>query len=136
MANENDTSVSAEAHAAAVSAARADGVTEGRKAGASDATARIGAILRSDAAKGKTKLAMTLAFDTDMSAEAADKVLSAAAPEAVEAPNAGGADLIGQRQAGMAEFGGGGLPAPDATEKAKSGWAKAVQSANRTIGAA
>lgn len=124
--------ITQEAHQAAVNTARADG----EKAGAAAATARIGAILRSDAAKGKQKLAMTLAFDTALSTEEAEKALAAAAPE--EAPQAAaptGAEQIGARTQGLAEFGAGD-PAPAAGERAKTGWAAAVKNANRAIGAA
>lgn len=55
------------------SAARAAGVAEERK--------RIGAILNHEAAAPRQKLAKKLAFDTDMTAEAAASVLEAAAPE-------------------------------------------------------
>ncbi len=135
MANENPapTGISQEAHTAAVSAARADGENAGRVAGATEATARIGAILRSDAAKGKTKLAMTLAFDTSLSAEDAEKALSAAAEES--APQAlSGSAQIGARAAGLAEIGAA-TPAPAVGERVASGWKSAVASANRSIGA-
>jgi signal peptide peptidase SppA len=120
--------ITQEAHQAAVNAARA----EGEKTGAAAATARIGAILRSEAAKGKSSLAMTLAFDTGLSAAEAEKALAAAAPE-TPAPSA--TDPIGQRAAGLAEFGAA-PPAVTPDARAKSGWAAAVQSANKAIGAA
>lgn len=135
MADQNSTptaGITQEAHNAAVSAARA----EGEKAGATAATTRIGAILRSDAAKGKQKLAMTLAFDTALSAEEAEKALAAAAPE--EAPKAeapAGGAAIGARQQGMAEFGAGNPPASSVAEQSAAGWKAAVTSANRAIGA-
>jgi signal peptide peptidase SppA len=126
--------VSLEAHTAAVNAARAEGEATGRKAGATEATARIGAILRSDAARGKQRLAMTLAFDTALSAEEAEKALSAAASE--EAPKAvAGPAPIETRASGLNEFGAGG-PAPEQSTRFKSGWSTAVQAANKSIGAA
>jgi capsid assembly protease len=134
MADEN--AISTEANTAAVTAARADGVAEGRKLGASDATARIGAILGSDAAKGKTKLAMSLAFDTDMSADAADKVLANAGLDVAEAPQAQTRTPgPGQRAEGLSEMGGD-VPKQDKASKAASGWAKAALDANKMIGAA
>ncbi len=129
--------ISPDAFNAAVSAARAEGENTGRKAGAEEATARIGAILRSDAAKGKDKLAMTLAFDTAMSAEDAEKVLSAAASETAPAAAApvSGAAQIGARANGLAEFGAE-APAPSASDRVQSGWKAAFAQANRSIGAA
>lgn len=126
--------ITQEAHEAAVSAARVDGVAEGRKLGATDATARIGAILGSEAAAGKTKLAMSLAFDTDMSAEAADKVLASAGTDQAAAPKAQ-TPGPGQRAEGLLEMGGD-TPAPAKAERAAKGWAAAAAAANRMIGAA
>lgn len=123
--------ISQEAHTAAVNAARA----EGEKTGAANATARIGAILRSEKAHGKQKLAMTLAFDTALSVAEAEKALEAAAPE--EAPKAAAPDpakQLEQRAQGLGEFGGS-APAPTQTEASKSGWTKAVKGANQAIGA-
>lgn len=135
MATENDApqGVTQEAHTAAVAAARAEGMAEGRKAGATEATARIGAILGCDAAKTKPTLAKTLALDTDMSADAAEKVLAAAAPEVPAATTTH--EDIGARSAGQAEFGAA-PPAGSVAERSASGWKKAVDAANKSIGAA
>lgn len=119
--------ITQEAHTAAVNAARA----EGQQA----ATTRIGTILRSEAAKGKQKLAMTLAFDTALSAAEAEKALAAAAPE--EAPKAeapSGTQQLEQRAHGLGEFGTTG-PAPSQAETSRSGWKSAVKNANNAIGA-
>lgn len=77
-------------HDTAVAAAR----TEGEKAGATAAQTRIAAILRSEAAKGRADQAMTLALDTTVSAEEAEKIL-AAAPKAsgLEARASGGDEM-------------------------------------------
>jgi hypothetical protein len=68
-------------NSAAVAAARAEGVTEGTKAGAATERARIKAIVGAPEAKGREALAQSLAFDTDLSPEAAVQVMKAA-PEA------------------------------------------------------
>lgn len=130
----DDNTITTEAHAAAVATARADGVAEGKKLGATEATTRIGAILGSEAATGKTKLAMSLAFDTDMSAEAAAKVLTAAGSDqaAVVASKLPGP---GQRAEGLLEMGGD-TPAPAKAEQASKGWSAAAAAANKMIGAA
>lgn len=118
--------ISQEAHTAAVNAARA----EGEKA----ATTRIGAILRSEAAKGKQKLAMTLAFDTALSVAEAEKALAAAAPEdAPKAETPDPAKQLEQRSQGLGEFGATG-PAPSQAETSRSGWQSAVRNANQAIG--
>lgn len=126
MSGDNENTITAEAHATAVASARA----EGHKAGAAEATTRIGAILNHEAAKDKGKLAMSLALDTDMSAEAAAKVLSAAAPET--APQAS-IPSPGQRAAGMTEMGGD-VPPQAAAERSASIWAAQIANANASIG--
>lgn len=67
---------------ASIDAARAEGVAQGRAEGVQAERKRISGILTHEAAKSRGKLAHTLAFDTDMSVEAATKVLEAAGPEA------------------------------------------------------
>lgn len=133
--NENAPAAISQAdHTAAVDKARA----EGHAAGAAEATTRIGAILNCDAAKTRPTLARSLAFDTDMGAEAAEKVLGNAAEEApkAEAPQGNGKTEIEHRAEGLAEFGADEGKAPSKSEKAAQGWAKAVASANQMIGAA
>lgn len=129
MADDTNT-VTQEAHVAAVNTARAEGETAGRKAGSTEATARIAAILGSEAAKDKPKLAMSIALETDMSAEAAVKVLAAGSPEV---PAASAVQTIEQRAAGMPEAGAQ-PPVPGAQEKIAAGWSKAVKGANESIG--
>lgn len=110
--------------AAAVDAARVEGQTQG----AAEATARIKSILTSDEAKGREATAMSLAFDTDLSPDAAIKVLGTTAK---------GTPLgsIEQRLAGEAEFGGDASGALGASgEKVASGWAAAVANANARFG--
>src|SRR6266536_1236970 len=62
-------------HEAAIAKARddgrAEGIAEGRKAGAAGERERVKAILGSEHAKGREALAQHLAFDTEMPAEAA-----------------------------------------------------------------
>lgn len=111
--------------AAALDAARVEGQTQG----AAEATARIKSILTSDQAKGREATAMSLAFDTDLSPDAAIKVLGTT-------PKGTPLGSIEQRLAGEAEFGGddasGALGASG--EKAASGWAAAVANANARFG--
>lgn len=128
MSGENH--ITQEAHDAAVKTARAEGETAGRKAGATEATARIAAILGCDAAKDKPKLALSVALETDMSAEAAAKVLASGAPET---PVATGLKTIAERAAGMTEAGGQ-PPVPGAQEKIAADWSKAIKAANASIG--
>jgi len=54
---------------------KTEGSAEGMKAGAAAERQRISAIVRSDAAKGREATAMSLALDTDMTAEQAGAVL-------------------------------------------------------------
>lgn len=130
MSGQNETTVTAEAHAAAVSAARAEGAV--------GATARIGAILRSDAAKDKGNLAMSLAFDTDMSAEQAEKVLNHAVAETTASvlglQRLSGLQQLQKRAEGLGSFGANDVPASDAKEQGRNGWVAAAEAANRSIG--
>lgn len=64
--------ITAEAHTAAVSAAR----SEGHTAGTTQERARISAILTSDAATGREATAREFALNTNMSAEDANRVLA------------------------------------------------------------
>ena len=113
------TGISPEAHNAAVSAARAEGVAAGKAEGAAEASARIKSILTCDAAKGREATAQTLALETSMSADEAAKVL-ASTPTNAAAPSI---PPIEQRRTSLAE-GGGGEFKPSA-EVVKAGWAKA-----------
>lgn len=76
---------------AAIDTARVEGHTggkaEGIKEGASAERTRINAILGSDEAKGRGALANHLAFETEMSADAAKAMLGKAAKETAEAPS-------------------------------------------------
>ncbi len=75
MDNENQPAagINAEAHAAAVA--------EATKAGATAERARISAILTCEAAAERPRLAQKVALETDLPAEAAAAIISAAAPE-------------------------------------------------------
>lgn len=64
-----------------IEAARAEGKTEGIKAGADGERGRIKAILTHAEAKERPGLAMNLALESDMSVELAAKTLTAAAKE-------------------------------------------------------
>lgn len=64
--------------------ARAEGVAEGKKAGAADEKARVSAILGGEAAQGRASLASHLAFETDMNADQANGLLAKSAKEATE----------------------------------------------------
>jgi capsid assembly protease len=80
--------------AAQLDAARAEGNTTGQRAGATAERTRIGAILNSPQATGRTKLAHHLAFNTGIGAEDAVATLSAA--EAVTtAPAAAASNPLG-----------------------------------------
>lgn len=106
---------------AAVDAARVEGQTQG----AAEATARIKSILTSDEAQGREATAMSLAFDTDLSPDAAIKVLGTTPQNTLGS--------IEQRLAGEAEFGGDDASGASG-EKAASGWAAAVANANARFG--
>lgn len=129
--------ISQEAHQAAVSAARAEGVAEGKRLGAEEATSRIGAILTSEEGKANATLAAHLAFKTSMSAEDAKAALKAAGPApapAASTPAAPAQPSLEQRQREAGDFGpSAGLVNPGAG-RAASGWAKAVRDANAAIG--
>ncbi|MGA0615940.1 S49 family peptidase [Paracoccus sp. KR1-242] len=68
-----DTGITQAAHDAAVTTARAEGATAER--------ARIKAIMTSEAAAERPNLAQTIAFESDMSAEAAASIIAAGAVE-------------------------------------------------------
>lgn len=126
MAAENE-NITTEAHTAAVTAARAEGhaagLAEGRKLGAHDATARIGAILNCEEAKGRETLAAHIAFKTSMSADDAKGML-AASPMGGAAPGAEGQPSIQQRQKEAGDFGPNAGAAPGAPAGVGDVWAK------------
>ena len=90
--------------------------------GAKQASARIAAILQSGEAEGRAKLANTLAFETEMSAEDAIKVMAAAGKDAGVTPT------IEQRAASSFDIGSGGEPA--AIDKIDAMWAKSITAIN------
>ena len=118
-----NTGISLEAHNTAVSKANAEGVTAGRKDGATAEKARIKSILTCDAAKGREATAQHLALETDMSAEDAGKLL-ATLPEGAPAAAGTAHQTIEQRASGLPEMGGNDTPKPSA-EVIKTGWANA-----------
>jgi signal peptide peptidase SppA len=71
-----------EAHATG----KAEGVKEGEKTGATSERTRISAILGSEEAKGRSTQAQHLAFETEMSADDAKKMLAKSAKESAAAP--------------------------------------------------
>lgn len=113
--------ISPEAHAAAVAAARAEGAAAER--------ARIGCIVRDEAAEGREKQAMTLALDTDLAADQAVKVLGVS-PKETAARSV--VPPISERAAAEREFGS--LPPEAAGSKSASIWSSAVKAANAAIG--
>lgn len=121
---------------------------EAPKVDANEIKARIKAITTCEEAKGREALATHLAFDTELTADAALAILSVA-PRAAEekpepvavAPAAAPVDpvvasnaYIERKQAtgalGVAPL------AETEQDRAKAGWSKAVKTANATIGAA
>lgn len=126
-----DNTITQEAHAAAVSAARAEGhaagLSEGKTLGAREAADRIGAILNCEEAKGRSALAAHIAFKSGMSADDAKAMLSASAVEA--APDAG--KSLEQRSREAGEFGAGGslTPPKGSSAAASDGWKAAVSGA-------
>ena len=72
MADQNQAGITEQAHTAAVTAARAEGVAEG----ASAERSRLSAILDSEDAKQRPTAARMLAFDTDKSPEAVASMLA------------------------------------------------------------
>ena len=72
MADQNQAGITEQAHTAAVTAARAEGVAEG----ASAERSRLSAILDSEEAKQRPTAARMLAFDTDKSPEAVASMLA------------------------------------------------------------
>ena len=110
-------------HDAAVTQAKADGATE--------ATTRIGAILTSDAAKGREAMAQTLALETDLSADAAGKILESSP---VSVAIASSADALANLEARSAE--GEEMGAADAGKQqpaADSGWGDVVAAINKRV---
>jgi signal peptide peptidase SppA len=86
---EGHTTGRAEGHAA--------GKTEGTKEGATAERTRISAILGSEEAKGRNSLAQHLAFETDMSADAAKTLLGKSATESTSGKADGGfTDAMGK----------------------------------------
>lgn len=124
MAAENET-ITTEAHAAAVAAARAEGhaagLKEGKAAGAAEATDRIGAILNCEEAKGREALAAHIAFKTSMSAEDAKGMLAASGPAA----GASASNSIQQRQKEAGDFGPAAGPVGGTPKASGDVWAKA-----------
>ena len=103
-------------HEAAVAAARIEGhtagVAEGRAAGATDASARINAILGSEAGQKRPKAALNAALKTSMSAEEAVAFLDTLDEEKrAETLPAGGGAPKGMLKAAMKAEGGSGLSA-------------------------
>lgn len=90
--------ISPEAHAEALAKARVEGAASER--------ARIGAIIRSEEADGRGPQAMAFAFDTDIAADDAVKLLATAS----KASAATAIPSIAARAATEAEFGGQGQP--------------------------
>lgn len=72
-------------HEAAIAAARAEGVAEGEKTGATNALARINTILGSDAGKARPNAALNAALKTSMAADEATAFLASLPEEKSEA---------------------------------------------------
>jgi signal peptide peptidase SppA len=127
--------VSKETHDSAVTAARTEGQTagkaEGLKEGATAERTRISAILGSDEAKDRGTLASHLAFETDMTADAAKAMLAKSAKEAKAPATA----TIEERTQGQgAEVALGSAPIKTGNAGAADGWDAAAQSVNKQFG--
>lgn len=110
---------------AAVATARAEGAAAER--------ARIGAIMGHAEAEGREKQALTMALETDMSADAAAKVLAASPKAAASAPRS---PTIAERAAGMEEFGADASQGkPNKAAAADDAWAKVIAKQNQRVGA-
>lgn len=109
--------ITVEAHNAAIATARAEAHAEGVAA----ERTRIGAILRSEAASGRTEQALALALDTNLSAADAEKVLAAAPKSSSIAARAAAAPEIGATAA---------QPAP---AKPAASWDKAIDRVNKRV---
>lgn len=110
--------ITPEAHETALAAARAEGAAAER--------ARIASIMRSEAAEGREAQAMAFAFDTNVDAEAAIKVLSAA-PKAA----ATGIPSIAARAAAETEMGADEQVLPNANEASASAvWSRVLGKIN------
>ena len=108
-------------------------VVSAKAEGAKDATARISAILDSDAGKANAALATHFAFKTDMVAEAATAALVAAGPAAAAAPKSD--DPIpgpGQRAEGAPEMGADD-PTPPPSASKDHGWGAVVAERNASM---
>lgn len=126
--------VSKETHDAAVTAARTEGQTAGKADGVKEGTtaerARIGAILGCDEAKERGSLASHLAFETDMTADAAKAMLAKSAKEAAAPVTATIAARTNGQGADVA-LGGGPIKTPNA---ANDGWDAAADAVNKQFG--
>lgn len=128
MSGEN--TITQEAHTAAVNAARADGhkagLAEGKTLGATEATARIGAILGCEEAKGNPLLAAHFAFKTSLSADDAKTAMAAAGPAASAQPQEP-SQSIEERQRAAGDFGAQGGPVHNKAERSADVWKQAVK---------
>jgi len=116
MSNENQIpQAGGEDQGAAIEAAR----TAGRAEGAATERERIGAILTCDEAKGREGQAATLALETDLTAEAAQKVLAAS-------PKASAVDQIEARADAEAEIGDGGNAEASGDDAVDAMWERAI----------
>lgn len=109
--------ITSEAHASAIAAARAEGFAAG--------TQRCAAILRSEEAQGRMTQAMAFAFDTNIGADSAVKVL-AAAPKAAVTPS------IAARAAEEEEIGADSLPTPGKDAAIDKMWGASISKINGT----
>lgn len=106
---------------------------DAKKAATADTLARVKAIQTSEEGKARPKLAEHLAFNTDMSAEAAIDLMKAAAPETGEKPES--TQTFEDRKA---EGGALGLGKPESRDEkpaeVAAGWSKAAARANERFG--
>ena len=120
-APEANSGITQETMNAAVASAVAEATAKSLKAGADAERARITAIVRCEAAKGREAQALAFALDTTVSAEEAAKVLAAS-------PVMPAANTIETRNANAPEIGADGKPVQKKVEAdvVKAGWSKAI----------
>lgn len=127
--NMSDTTAGADAPKMIGLAEHESALAAARHEGAAAESARIKAILTSDEAKGRDKMAAHLAFNTTQSADEARALLGVSAQEAT-VPS-GEQSFLDRKQDALAP----GIPDGPKADAAKAGWSTAIAAANRQFNA-